>query len=119
MSGIVLQAKAIKIINKGGGVQWRIDRKESLVRGKPDTGSDYVVFICPKPGCGHRNKQSMYESESYHDVANDRIPFKCKMCRTTIEVTRPAPTHRLITLDEPVRRPTGRIIVESRELERP
>lgn len=120
MSGIVLQATAFKISNRGGGTMVR--RKPGSVPDenghveviqKEDTGSDYVHFICPRPECGHRNKMCMYESEPYHDRANDRIPFKCRMCRTVIEVTRPPSSHPLIILADQRRpqRPSGNLII--------
>lgn len=94
MSGIILQATAFKITNKGGGIKQSI--KDGQVDWTRDTGSDYVHFNCPK--CKHRNKASMYESEPYHDPKNDRIPFKCRMCRTVIEVTRPVTTGKSLLL---------------------
>jgi predicted RNA-binding Zn-ribbon protein involved in translation (DUF1610 family) len=99
MSKIIRQATALKITNKGGGTMRRLvptegDGTKVDVMEKRDTGSDYVVFLCPN--CGRRNKMCVFESENYHDVRNDRIPFKCKICRTLTEVTRPAETRRII-----------------------
>lgn len=83
---LVLRTTAIKVVNKGGGVQ----------RGRKDSGSDYVTFCCPRPTCQKRNKMSMYHAENYVPANEDRIPFKCKHCRTVIEVTRPIPKTTLI-----------------------
>lgn len=94
MSGIVLQTKAFKLSNKGGGVRQVDGRKvrndgnrhHLFVSG--DSGSDYVHFICPK--CAHRNKCSMYEAENYIPASQNVIPFKCRICRITVEVEPPA-----------------------------
>ena len=98
MSGITLQAKAFKVSNRGGG-SFRVSEKKLKKGGEkhkyyemisPGTspGSDYVHFICPK--CQHRNKVCMYEAEAYIPSDCARIPFKCRMCRTTVEVEPPA-----------------------------
>jgi hypothetical protein len=119
MSAIVLQTTAIKVTNKGGGIKQTVD-KSNNVFWSDDTGSDYVTFVCPHPKCGHRNKQSMYEAENYHDPANDRIPFKCRKCRSVIEVTRPASVRPLIIVPgaEVRRSQPGGIIVNGTELGR-
>lgn len=91
---IVLRATALKIQNKGGGTQW--SREGSRMTGRLDTGSDYVTFICPRPTCNHRNKMSMYEAEPYSPSNEDRLPFKCRLCRTVIEVIRPSEKVSLI-----------------------
>ncbi len=79
---LVLQAKALKIVNKTAGEQLHQKR------------SDYITFVCP--GCGHRNKMSPYEAEGYKPANEDVIPFKCRMCRTVVEVKRPSVPVRLI-----------------------
>lgn len=78
MSGLVLLTKAIKIVNRG-----------SQTFGTMQTfgGSDYVIFKCP--GCGHRNNQCVHEAESYQPAGQDVIPFKCRMCLSTVEVSKP------------------------------
>jgi phage terminase large subunit GpA-like protein len=96
MNEIILRTTAIKITNKGGGVQRRIDRKEGVAKSSTDTGSDYVTFVCPYPKCGHRNKLCMYQAENYVPANEDRIPFRCKMCRHIIEVERPHVPTKLI-----------------------
>lgn len=96
MSEIILQTMAIKITNRGGGTMRRIDRKEQTAKEKVDTGTDYVVFNCPHPKCGKRNKQSMYEMANYKPANEDVIPFKCKICRRTVEVARPRQQATLI-----------------------
>jgi hypothetical protein len=112
MGEIILRTTAIKIVNKGGGTMRKLvpvegDGSKMQVMEKTDRGSDYIVFLCPHPQCGHRNKQSLYESEAYHDPGNDRIPFRCRMCRQLIEVTRPYVAKRIIMPDEPaIRRPS-------------
>ena len=91
--GIVLQAKATKVTNKRGGVfhvpgnKIKEDGNRHHLYLKRDTGSDYVHFECPK--CQHRNKMSMYEAENYIPATENRIPFKCKMCRIIVEVEPP------------------------------
>jgi DNA-directed RNA polymerase subunit M/transcription elongation factor TFIIS len=54
---------------------------------KTDTGSDYVIFRCPS--CGRRNNQCAYDMLNYKPANEDVIPFKCKVCRRTVEVSRP------------------------------
>lgn len=92
MSEIILRVTATKIVNKGGGVMRRIDRKKGEAQEKTDRGSDYVVFNCPHPKCGHRNKQSMYEADAYVPANTAAIPFRCRMCRRLIEVDPPTST---------------------------
>lgn len=55
-------------------------RQEALVY---NTGTDYVVFNCPHPGCGHRNNRSLYEADYSHQAV---VGFKCKNCRGSVEV---------------------------------
>jgi hypothetical protein len=111
MSEIILRTTALKIVNKGGGTMRRwvpVEDDPSKLRAmeKKDTGTDYIVFVCPSPKCGHRNRQSMYEAENYHTPGEDRIPFRCRICRRLIEVTRPYVAKRIILSDEPARRPS-------------
>lgn len=84
---LVLRTRAIKITNRGGG----------QYKGRKDSGSDYAVFICPNPRCGHRNKHCMYEHEAYMPIYEDRIPFKCTMCRMIIELERPYESKLLVS----------------------
>lgn len=94
MSGIILRVKAFKVSNKGGGLfhvpgnKVKDDGDKHRLYAASDTGSDYVHWICPK--CKHRNKQSMFEHENYVPANNADIPFKCRMCRITVEVEPPA-----------------------------
>lgn len=74
---LIFEATAIKVTNNAGG--W--------YKGKKQTGTDYVTFICP--GCTQRNKQSMYEAENYVPAANRRIPFRCRKCRNIVELAPP------------------------------
>jgi hypothetical protein len=74
MSGIVLRTHAVAVVNKGGGIPTKMfDRKitdqlgitvrevrEKREARKRVKGSDYIVFKCP--GCGQRNRKSMYDS---------------------------------------------------------
>jgi hypothetical protein len=78
---LVLTTVALKVKNKGDATR---------------KGSDYVTFICPNPKCGHRNKQSMYETQNYVPSQESWLPFKCTMCRTIVEVTPPASAGSLI-----------------------
>lgn len=104
MSEIILRATALKITNKGGGIQQTIGKREGEtvpVQWKSDTGSDYVTFICPHPKCGRRNKQSMYEAGNYVPANEDRIPFRCRVCRRPVEIERPhKPTQLIMAPDE-------------------
>ena len=81
---LVLRAVALKVINKTAGP--RPDQKRT----------DYVVFNCPDPRCGQRNKQSLYEAQNYLPSDENWIPFKCKKCGTTVEVQPPAKAGSLI-----------------------
>ncbi len=102
--GLVLQTKAVKVVNKGGGVQWRRSQEiPGRMNGKKDSGSDYVVFVCENPRCRNRNKCSMYEAEGYIPANENRIPFKCRICRTVHEVEPPTTKNTqslIITPDE-------------------
>jgi hypothetical protein len=90
MSGIILQGKALKIVNKGGGRKQRTEnlgggRRRSLI-GPKEKGTDYVVFNCPAPDCGARNKRSVYETKGR---AGNALSFKCNRCLREIEVLAP------------------------------
>ena len=88
---LVLQTKALKIINKGGGIMTKTRKDPTKKKGEPrrqeslvhDSGTDYVVFICPHPTCGHRNNRSLYDADYSHQAV---VGFKCKMCRGSVEV---------------------------------
>jgi len=101
MPGIIFQTQAIKVVNSGGGYKERTIRKvhkDALGRetvekihqrsAKRQTGTDYVVFKCPAPGCGKRNKKSMYEAKA---ITGEAVSFICYACRREIEVDRPKP----------------------------
>ena len=95
MPGVVLQTKALTVVNKGGGYPTRTVREEiapgvravrrRLVSRDRVKGTDYVIFNCA--GCGARNKRSMYEVIG---SAGQSISFKCNRCRRENEVARPA-----------------------------
>jgi len=50
-------------------------------------GTDYVVFKCPAPRCGKRNKRPVYEAKA--QTKDGRLSFKCNGCYREIEVQRP------------------------------
>lgn len=84
---LVLQTQALKVINKGGGVQWSREKDNpSMSRGHPDSGSEYVVFKCAR--CQTRNKQCMHAAV-YVPADSARLPFKCWKCQTVNEVAPP------------------------------
>jgi hypothetical protein len=101
MPGIILQTNAVDVVNKGGGFPTKTFRKEifvgplkrkrvvsqKMVSTKKMPGTDYVVFNCPAPGCGQRNKKSVYEAKA--QTADGRLSFKCSHCYREIEVQRP------------------------------
>jgi hypothetical protein len=99
MSELVLSARAIEIQNNGGGKFSKIVREYSKdefgrkrYRLRQDTlkstGSDYVVFECPR--CGKRNNQSMYQAVG---PVGDTVLFRCNAtgCRQKVEVAKPRP----------------------------
>lgn len=93
---LTLETTAIKVINKG---------KVCIYKGRQNTPTDYVIFNCPDPKCGKRNKQSMYEA-LYVPENNERLPFRCKRCGNIIEVrpitlpAKPAPPTKLLVTPE-------------------
>jgi len=105
MSGVILQGKALKIVNKGGGfptktvmetfknelgVEYKKHRHyRSRERVK---GSDYIVFNCP--GCDQRNKQSAYECKGR---AGESLSFRCNKCGREIELHAPVQVPVVIT----------------------
>lgn len=99
MSDIILRVTALKIVNHGGGIKAKegdpVDGKVPVYWTR-DSGSDYVVWVCPHHKCGHRNKTCMYEAENYVPAGEDRIPFKCRRCRKIVEVERPRVPTKLI-----------------------
>ena len=98
MSGVVLSAVAERVVNKGGGFATKtvVDEIKDPIGGKIKRthrhlrsrqrlpGTDYVVFKCP--GCGTRNKRSMYDAKGQ---AGQSLSFKCHHCYREIEVARP------------------------------
>ena len=134
MPGIVLQTNAVKVVNKGGGfptkmfreeVQTGINRKHTFTRRMVSTiknpGTDYVVFVCPAPDCGSRNRKSVYEAKG--QTKDGRLSFKCHKCYREVEVQKPmdhilsaqrtleavkkSPTFRPGTILSPDGRPIG------------
>lgn len=102
MPGIILRTTALKIVNKGGGYKTRMAKdivknamgREMVYRHQEVTkerqkGTDYIVFNCPGPDCGKRNKKSMYEAKAL--TASGELSFKCYSCHREIEVARPKP----------------------------
>lgn len=84
---LVLQTTALKVVNKGGGIQWSREKDDpSMMRGHPDSGSEYVVFNCAR--CTTRNKQCMHAA-AYVPSDSARLPFKCWKCQTVNEVAPP------------------------------
>jgi hypothetical protein len=96
MSGIILQGKALRIVNKGGGQKCKTTNLGGGMRrmefGPRTKGTDYIVFKCP--GCGGRNKRSAYEVKG---KSGESISFKCNKCLREIEVA--PPTESKIILD--------------------
>lgn len=101
MPGIILQTNAVKIVNRGGGFPTKMFREEiefgilrikkkitrRMVSTKHLPGTDYVVFVCPAPDCGNRNRRSVYEAKA--QTKDGRLSFKCNRCYREIEVQRP------------------------------
>jgi hypothetical protein len=102
MNGIVLQTNAVKVVNREGGYPTKTFREEiktTVPMPKPITikkrmistvkakGTDYVIFVCPAPSCGKRNKRSVYEAKA--QTQDGRLSFKCNGCYREIEVQRP------------------------------
>ena len=97
MAGIVLQGKAIKICNKGGGMKCKTvnlggGRRQTIL-GNKEKGTDYIVFKCS--GCGQRNKRSAYDCKGR---AGNSLSFKCHRCYREIEVAHP-PVNKGLILD--------------------
>jgi hypothetical protein len=108
MSGITLRTQAIKVTNKGGGHKTstvveetktelgKVIRKHKHYETKDRVpGTDYVTFKCP--GCGKRNKQSMYELKGKME---DDLVFQCNGCLRDILVARPTEAIKLITVPD-------------------
>jgi hypothetical protein len=95
MSGIILQGKAIKVVNKGGGCKCTTENigggKRQIVMGPKTKGTDYVVFNCP--GCNARNKRSVYDCKGR---AGNSLSFKCNRCLREIEVSAPTTTNIIL-----------------------
>ncbi len=118
MPGIVLQTNAIDVVNKGGGyptktfyetVETGILRKKiKFSRHMESTehlpGSDYVVFKCPAPDCGQRNKQSVYRAKG--QTKDGRLSLICNKCRREIEVQRPM--GQVLKIEAPPKHEAGR-----------
>ena len=107
MSGLVFQTHALEVKNMGGGFPTKTFIREvevesgdalvpktekkkvrqRMISTKRVPGSDYVIFNCPVPKCGKRNKKSVYEAKGR--TQDGRLVFKCHSCRNEIEVQRP------------------------------
>ena len=100
MSGIVIQTKALKVTNSGGGSPsktFNIGRGQRTTQTWPkQKGTDYVIFNCP--GCGKRNKHSMYEVKG---KAGDMLSFRCHGCYNTIDVEPPKATKIILDPNSP------------------
>lgn len=85
---LTLRTVAIKRVNRGG----HHGRQNPKTGEAADNGTDYVVFNCPLPKCGKRNKQSLYDSLYSGGGAT---AFKCNGgCGTTTEVVLPVSDRR-------------------------
>lgn len=108
MSTLRVRAFAEKVVNKGGGIKGinKVVVKEMEIKTKDKdgkdvsfnqpytervhedvktTGSDYVVFICPK--CGKRNKRCAYDAKT--EDKGKYLLFRCNSCLIDVEVSRP------------------------------
>lgn len=96
MSGVILQGKSLKVVNKGGGHKTKTEKigrgRYTTTVGEKQKGTDYIIFICP--GCDRRNRQSAYAAKG---ASGESISFKCWWCRREIEIAKP--THTKIILD--------------------
>jgi hypothetical protein len=126
MSGVILQGKALKIVNKGGGrVTKTVMETVKDAMGIEHTrhrhyqsrekvkGSDYIIFLCP--GCGKRNKRSAYEVKGR---AGDSLSFRCNGCYREIEVERTAIPNTIVMVTEPPRTSGKLLGPDGREISR-
>ena len=97
MTGIILQGQALAIVNKGGGRKCRTEKigggKSRMLIGPKEKGTDYIVFNCPAPDCGARNKRSAYECKGR---SGNSLSFKCNKCYREIEVAHPLNTRIIL-----------------------
>lgn len=100
MTGIILQVKAIRIDNAGGGQKCKTVNLGGGARrmefGPKSSGTDYIIFRCP--GCGGRNKRSIYDVKG---KAGDSLSFKCNKCLREIEVSKPTESKLILDLNSP------------------
>ncbi len=110
MSRLILRVTADAVVNKGGGIKDRKirdlpDNKIKFQR-KKDTGSDYVVFHCPR--CGKRQKRCVWDCKYTTD--SGELIFGCNQgCDIDIEVAHPPkkedkPSVKLIMTPDEYRR---------------
>jgi transcription elongation factor Elf1 len=133
MSELRVQAFAVEIRNYNGGwkgkTKWETHEEELTLPGpdgKPvtrtekvlqkvhydekQTGSDYIIYNCPK--CGKRNKRCAYDAK-VEDKGNVLV-FRCNGCFVMVEVKRPI---HVVTADEGVVYPsTGLVGLDGREI---
>jgi hypothetical protein len=116
MTGIVLQTNAVKVENHGGGYPTKMIHEEidagmgikkkitrRMISTKKIQGTDYVVFICPAPDCGKRNRKSVYEAKA--STGDGRLSFKCHACRREVEVQKPM--GQMLTVKQEEKPPTA------------
>ena len=100
MSELLIKTEAIKLVNKGGGYKLKtvtenfkdaygkeMSRHHHEISEKKEKGSDYVVFNCPWPDCGKRNRQTVFMAKQITEEKN--LTFRCWSCRREIEVMKP------------------------------
>jgi predicted RNA-binding Zn-ribbon protein involved in translation (DUF1610 family) len=91
MSGIILQTRAIGVVNKGGGRKCKTERlgggRYVTFTSKKLPGSDYVIFNCP--ACGARNRRTVREAKP---IDKDHLGYRCNRCCQLVEVGQPAVT---------------------------
>lgn len=114
---IILQGKALKVVNKGGGKKCKtinLGGGRRQMQFSPKTkGTDYIIFNCT--GCGARNKGSAYKVIG---SAGESVSIKCNRCYREIEVARPTSTPILIDPNSPAQSPMGLVGPDGRPISR-
>jgi hypothetical protein len=112
---VILQGKALKIINRGGGRKCKTinlggGRRQTQF-GPKTKGTDYIVFNCP--GCDMRNKASAYRIMG---SAGQSVSVKCNKCYREIELAPPRSTSIIIDPRSPARSPMDLLGPDGRPL---
>jgi hypothetical protein len=117
MPGIIVQSRAIKIVNRGGGRKCKTVRlgngRHTTYVSDKQPGTDYIVWNCR--ACGKRNKRSAYDIRG---ASGEAVAIKCNGCLIENEVFKPTSTPIILDPNSPAQVPSGLVGPDGKPLRR-